>query len=251
MNHNNLKNRNIMKKMALLFLPLVLMLASCKKEPTNQVNSNCLLQSLSTSDNSYIEKINYDGNNQVESVELTGSNYTSLVPTKDASNRVYKVDCYNGTVLSLETVAQFDANNRISLVSYYQQGVLIGYDSWLYTNGNRPNEEKQYSINNGNTFLSAKIDYTYDSKGNVLFDGTTTYTYDDKPCALRVLNFVPAILGGNQNNITSQTTKDPSGNITSSVNSTFTYDSNGNPTQRKDIDNVGASTVYDYVFLCH
>ena len=239
-----------MKTLSIFFVTVAFMLASCKKETPNPANSNCLLQSITSSDNSYIEKINYDGNNQVISVELTGSNYTSLVPTKDASNRVYKVDYYNGSSQSLETVAQFDGSNRISLVSYYQQGTLVGYDAWTYISGNRPSVEKQYSINNGNTYLSATLNYTYDSKGNVLSNGSTTYTYDDKQCATRALDFLPVVIARNQNNITSQTTPGgPSG--TSSLTSTFTYDSNGNPTQRKDIDNFGVSTVYNYVFQCY
>jgi len=252
MNHINLKNSYIMKFLTINFFATVLILASCKKNPpTNPVSSNCLLQSYVTSDNSISNKINYDANNQVISVESVGSNYTSIVPIKDARNRIYKIDYYNGTTLTTETIYQFDASNRITLISYYQQGTLIGYASWTYSSGSRPTEQKLYNISNGNTTLTETDDYTYDSRGNLLTDGNETYTYDDKPNAIQALSFFPVALAGNANNITSDITKDNSGDITASEISTYTYDSNGNVIQRKEIDNIGVSTIYNYSFLCH
>ncbi len=227
---------------------------SCKKNtPPKPVPPSCALQYIVGTGVTYSEKVNYGTDKEVLGVELTGGSYTSLVPHADSNKRVARIDYFFDTTIITEQFLEFDANKRTILITTYQNGTVSQYQSWTYANNNstRPSVEKVYKINNGNTVLYATNDYTYDSRGNVLAVGNTSYTYDDKANAESVLSFMPDVLAGNANNITSQVTKDSNGNITASINSTYTYDNNGNVSQRQDINNFGVSSTYVYSFLCH
>jgi|GEM_PF-6297396 len=256
-----------MKKISVLLVSSLLIF-SCKKNNTPKpAPPDCLLQYVVGTGLAYSEKVNYGTGNIVLGVEETGGSYTSLVPYADSMKRVSRIDYFYNTNIISEKFFNFDANNRTILITTYQNGGVSQYQGWAYTNNTstRPSEEKVYTINNGNQALSATNDYTYDSHGNVLtmvsktFDtqgnvlttDNTSFTYDSKPDAEAILSFMPDVLAGNTNNITSQVTKDSGGNITASINSTYTYDSNGNVSQRQDVNNFGVSSTYIYTFLCH
>ena len=235
-----------------LLIIAILVSGSCKKPAANTATPQCQLQSLTGINVGSSEKINYGSDNGVLGVELIGGPYTSLVPHKDVNSNVSRIDYYFNSTLVIEKYVQYDVNNRATLFSTYSNGQLSAYQSWTYTNGNRPTGQKIYSIdNNGNTVLKSDITFTYDSRGNVLTAGNTSYTYDDKTNAESVLKFLPDVVYGNANNMTSQTTRDQNGSVTSSINSTYVYDGNGNVSQREDINNIGVSSSYIYLFQCH
>ena len=157
-------------------------------------------------DKDYVKEVNYNASGQITYIKYGNdveTNYT-----------------YDEKTLRLSTLKTEGSQGTLQNLSYefYSNGNVKGITDSQY------GSNQSFSYDNLNRLTSASgsygsIDYSYDSIGNMLSNGSTTYSYNsDKPHALSGL----------------------------SDGSSFEYDSNGNLKEKTTSESKTINYTYDY-----
>jgi hypothetical protein len=231
-----------MKKFALAFSVLLLILSSCSKSDTttqDPILVKKMIETDSKTGDSYILTFTYNGN-KIESTSSTGS-----TPSKDvytySGDLITKIDTYDTKNTIGVTQDYTYLNGKLSTYIYSSPSITFKYKvvyinnndgtisfakSTIYTAPNsevRTSEGKYTFLNNN--FIKSEI------TGNT--GETINYEYDNKNNPMKnILGFNLLLSNDNQETSVNNWTKSTS--IYGTVTPVYTYNSNNYPTKKID-----------------
>lgn len=245
-----------MKKHCLLLIGLFAVILSCKKknEPIPNMTKSYLK---SYSEGNALRQFNYDNQNRVssmiysepgitQSTEINGydnsGNITTYTIRTSGSMQVFKISVF------------YDSQNRISNTERRDSATntITQVITYTYTSATTTRENR-----NGAGLLINRTVYTYDTNRNLIkeesFNGAgtplLTYNFNNYDDKFSPQNLIPLLFRNGvfyNNNYQTYTTINHSTGITRNYSASYTYNTDGYPTQQ--LINTSPIFATDYIY---
>lgn len=246
-----------------LFLAVIisfLFFTSCQKEYVDQFSSTpptvpSTFSRVKTYTEDYITSagqysitfnLNYDASGRLASMISTSSPGDKIVYQYNLPSRI-SMDLYNAGTIHIHSDIFLNSYSFIDSIYQFNNTQDTSAQKYFYNTAKQLVKLLEYEIILSNSILNNTTNYTYDASGNLIKEvdnyETNTYTYTSLLNTLSLgFDYLPST------KYLVQTTVNVSGGVTTTLNHTYTFDTNNRLTSEKIITSDGDVLIKKYTY---